>query len=290
MGCSEPTPEPEIASAAPLAGYARRYPDEVDATLHAFGEGEVEAKELYGRFRSYPTEYDDEKMDFAVAAELLQHAGEVGRARAYYERLDEVHGVRTFYDEEKEEIRRKVAGAAQHTAQQAGCSAEVGGAAAVTLDKMIDEKLDERLQEANDARRLLERHETTLGDENVAALGKQIDEVARASYLVHIGIVERKVRLRRLVEEAPRVQQTADELIEQEHRFQSQPGRSDADKQAAGERIEAMKTAKARMQQAVRGAERSLEKLDQRIEQAQQGYREALDALLRDLRSRAGAG
>jgi chromosome segregation ATPase len=246
----------------------------------------VASKELAAGFREYPSEYEDEKMDHTVAADMFERADQVGRSRAYYDRLGEVRSVRTFYAEEKEDIRRKVAGAAQHTAQQAGCNAEVGGAAAVTLDKMIDEKLEERLRDRNDAHRLLERHREALGKKNVAALEKQLDDVTLASYLVHIALVEEKVRLRRVIEEAPKVKETADELIEEEHRYQSQDGRTDAEKQAAGERIEAMKTAKGRVDTAVRNAERTLEKMDKRIEQAQKAHREALAKLVEDLRGR----
>jgi hypothetical protein len=286
IGCSEPTPEPEIASAASLAGYAQAYPDEVDGTLKAFGDAEVESKDLAAGFREYPSAYEDDKMDHGRAADMFERADQVGRSREYYERLGEVRSVRTFYTEEKEDIRRKVAGAAQHTAQQAGCNAEVGGAAAVTLDKMIDEKLEERLRERNDAHRLLARHREALGKKNVAALDTQIDDVTLSSYLVHIALVEEKVHLRRVVEEAPTVKETADQLIEEEHRYQAETGRTDAEKQAAGERIEAMKTAKGRIDTAVRNAERTLEKMDQRIEQAQKAHREALAKLVEELRGR----
>ncbi|MBW2524910.1 MAG: hypothetical protein JRI23_12070 [Deltaproteobacteria bacterium] len=284
LGCGESTPQPEIASAATLAGYAQGYPDEVDAAVRAFGEAEVAAKDLSAGFGAYPGEYEDEKMDYRRAADLFERAGQVGRSRAYYERLGEVRSVRTFYAEEKEDIRRKVAGAAQHTAQQAGCNAEVGGAAAVTLDKMIDEKLEERLRERNDAHRMLERDEDAIGKKNVAALEKQIDEVTLSSYLVHIAMVEEKVRLERLIGEASQIKETADEAVEAEHRYQEEPGRTDEEKQAASERIEAMKTAKGKVDTAVRNAEKTLEKLDQRIEQARKTQGDALQKLVEQLR------
>lgn len=287
VGCSEPTPEPEIASAAPLAGYAQGYPDEVDGALKGFGDAELAAKELGAKFREYPSAYDDEQMDYEHATEMFERADQVGRSRAYYDRLGEVQSVRTFYTEEKEDIRRKVAGAAQHMAKQAGCEADVGGAAAVTLDKTIDEKLEERLRDRNDAQRLLERRRVAFGKKNSAALAEQIDEVTLSSYLVRIAMVEEKVRLRRLVDEADQVQSTADELIDEENRYQSEAGRTDEEKKAATERIEAMKSAKARVATAVRNAEKSLEKMDQRIEQSQKAHESALAKLLEDLRGRA---
>lgn len=284
--CGETKPEPEIASSAPLASYAQSYPEEVEGAVSAFGEAEVTAKELDGKLGAFADEYKDE-VDHGLVADALERADQVGRSHAYRDQLVEVEATRTFYEQEKDVIRRKVAGAAQHTAQQAGCDAEVGGAAAAGLDRSMKEQLAKRLREGNDAHRIVERHREALGKPNAAVLEDQIDQVALASYLVHIQMVEQKVRLVRLIEEADQVEQTADELIAEEQAYQNESGRSDAEIKAATERIEAMKQAKSRLGTVVRHAKKTSEKQPDRVARSQKAHQDALAKLLDNLRKRA---
>lgn len=274
--CNQPKPEPEIASSAPHPLYAESFPQQVDATVAGFADGQVKVKELSQGFSKYPGELEGE-VDHAAVAEMFEQADQVGKSHAYVDGIEDVAAAAKFFEEEQDEISKKVAGAAQYTAKQAGCEkeAEVGGAAVSALKKIVKERLEERLRDANDAHRLLARHEEALGKKNTEMLERQLDEVTLASYVAHIEMVEHKVRLRRMIEEAQQVKKTADELIDAETEYQKRSGLSDADKKASSERIAAMKRAKAGMDTAVNNAKRISEEMEKRIEQTQKSYEEA---------------
>jgi hypothetical protein len=286
IGCSEQKPEPEIASSAAEPSYAQEYPDEVGAVIEAFGKGQVEVGELSGGFGKYPADYD-EKVDNARVVEALEQADRAGRSAAYHEGRAELDAAAAFIDEEREAIKKKVAGSAQYVAKQAGCEAEVGSAAANAFDKVVEERFEERLRSINDAQRIVDRHRESLGKKNAAALERQVNEVARASHLAFIALVEQKVRLRAMIEEADTVRRTVDEFIEAERAYQGESGRTDVEKKASHERIEAMKRAQASLDAAVESAKRTVQDMEPRISRSQQQYTEARDKLFEELRARA---
>jgi hypothetical protein len=286
--CGGEKPEPEIASSAPHESYAASYPERVEGEITGVSDGQIKVKERADGFSKYPEELDSEKMDYEVGAQLMERADEVGRSRAYVDGLREVRAVEDFYKEEKEELRRKVGGACQYAAKQAGCDKpDIGGASMHALDKTMEERIEERLHEANAAHALLDRHREEFGEKNVETLERQIDEVSEASYIAYIDMVEHKVRLRAMVEEAERVKQTAEDAIEAEKELQKQSGRTDKEKEASSKRIEAFEKAKSSMKATVDKANRTLEDIEERIEKTQKQYEEALERLLESYRKKA---
>lgn len=281
--CSPPPPEPEIASSAGEASYAQAYPQEVASVIESFGRAQVEIGQLSDGFPQYPGQYDA-KAKKADVATALEQADRVGRSSAYHERMHDLEAARQFFEQERDPIAKKVAGSAQYVAKEAGCGAEVGSAAAGALDKVVKERLEERTRQANDAQRMVERRREQLGDKNAEALTKQIGEVSRASHLAYIEIVEHKVRLRAMIEEADAVRRTGDELIEQERAYQAEPGRTDKEKAASHERIEAMKKAQGSLDAAVETAKRTVQDMEDRIKRSQEQYSRALADLLTSLR------
>jgi hypothetical protein len=256
----------------------------------AFGEGQITVKEAAQKFSSYPGELEGDDVDYEAVAQMFERADRAGRSHAYVDAVEDIEAARRFFEEEDEEISKKVAGAAQYVAKQANCEAEVGGAAATALRKAVKERLEKRLRERNDAHRLLEVHRKKLGDKNSAALDEQLDEVTLASYTVHIDMVEQKVRLRRMVEEAEQVKKTADASIEAEKAYQAEEGRSDEEKKASSERIDQMQKAKAGVDKAVSGATRMSEEMEKRIDESQKQYADALKKLLEALRAKVKKG
>ena len=287
-GCSEATPEPQVASSAGEPSYAEAYPARVDGEVQAFGEGQARAKELTGQFKGYPEKLDGE-VDWNAVADIYTQADQVGRSRAYVDGIEQAEAARIFFEEEQDEITKKVGGAAHYVAKQGGCQGdEVAGAAVHALKKTVKERLEERVRQANDAHRLVDRHREKLGKKNAATLEEQVDDVTFASYTVHIALVEHKVRINALIEDAETVKSTADDLIKEEQDYQAESGRTDEEKQASQERIEEMKKAKAAMNAAIAKAHRTANDMEQRIETAQTQYQEALDALVEAARKKAG--
>ncbi|RLB64127.1 MAG: hypothetical protein DRI90_05365 [Deltaproteobacteria bacterium] len=286
--CSETLPEPVIASSAAEPRYAQSYPARVDGEIQAFGDGQVKVKELTAKYSGYPEALEGD-VDWSSVAGIFEQADRVGRSRAYVDGIVEAEAARTFFEEEQDELTKKVGGAAHYVAKQGGCQGdEVAGAAVHALKKTVKERLEERIREANDAHRLIDGHRDGLGKKNSATLEQQVDEVTQASYLAYIALVEHKVRINRLIEEAETTKQTAEALIKAEQEYQAESGRTDDEKNASVARAEAMKKAQAGMDAATEKAKRTAGDVEQRIEASQKQQQDALTALVKSLRSKAG--
>ena len=274
--CSTPKPEPEIASSAGQSGYARGYPAELQSIAKGFDDSEAEAKQIDQEFSGYPDQLKDPDWDHVL--EIVTAADNAGRSSAYVDRLRDVEGARAFFKEHKDEIVRKVAGSAQYVAKQKGCDVDVTGAAAHALDESVDKELQKHLEDRNEAHVLIERYEPSLGKANVPVVEKQADAVSHASYLVHIQLVEAKVRVEALLTEAEQIQKTLDDSIAAERAAQS--GKlSDAEKQTSEERIARAQDAKAQMDSAVAQGKALSERVAERITQAQKNHADAVTGL-----------
>jgi hypothetical protein len=286
VGCGPAKPEPEIASSAGEATYAQQYPAAVDEQIGAFGKGQVELTTLQEGFKKVPDGFDGE-VDYARVADALEQADRVGRSHAFVHSVAELESVRAFFDEEREPIAKKVAGAAQYVAKQAGCASDdVGSAAAGALDKSVQERIEERLRKGNDAQRIVERYGSSLGKKNTDKLERNVNDVARASNLAYIVLVQHKVRLHAMLGEADAVRQTLDSAIATERAYQSEAGRTDAEKQSSHARVEELKRSQGSLDGAAGKVRTTLQDIDDRMAKAQREYEKALSELLQAVRAK----
>jgi hypothetical protein len=289
FGCQEQTPEPRVASSASMTGYALDYPGEVDRNVAGFSGRKDELAQIDVKLPDYADQLKDPK-SIALALTVMKKAEASGRSQAYVDRVHELDGVGTFFDEEGPAISNKVAGAAQYAVKQKECDVNAGGAAAAALKPAVGKQIEKRAQKRNEAWLLIDRERTALPKEDVAVLEKMADDIARASYIAYVELVERKVRLRRLVAEASDVRSASAELIENEKSWQGEPGRTDADKKASEARIEAAKKSKAAADDAVVKA-KDMDKdkaLDKNVSAAQSELENALDSLKKKLKAKKG--
>lgn len=284
-GCAPPI-EPQIASSAPEPMYAADYPDALSSTMEAINAAEARTKETTAKFSSYPDAL--KSPPWPKVLEIVTLADTSGRAYAYVEARREHDGARAFYEAEKDEIVKKVAGAAGFTAKQKGCDVDVSGAASHALKETIEKRLEKRLREASEANVYIERNQAALGKDNVEKLHDQADEIAHAAYLAHVVIVEHKVRLRRMIEEGESVKRSLDAGVRAEQAYQAESGRTPAEKKASEERAEKMRTAAAKVDSAVTQARNVSERADERIAAVTKTYDDAIAKLREDLKKRAG--
>ena len=286
LGCGGAKPEPELASSAPHAGYAETYPASVQAVTQDIGTDQLQVKAAVQNFPRYPDEL--KAPNYTHVLEVVQRADEEGKSYAYVDRVREIQGAKEFFDAEKDEITKKVSGSAQYVAKQKGCDVDVSGAVAHALKESVDKQMEKRLREASEAHRLIDRYREELGKENAEKLEHQADEITFASYQAHVDLVEKKLMLRRMVEEAETIKKTADDDIQAERKYQAEPKRTDAEKKAAEERIAAMNKSKAMIDSAVTQAKAASEGLDERIAEVQKVYEDGIAQLKKTLEGRAG--
>lgn len=284
-GCAPPI-EPQIASAAGEQGYATSFPDELTRITEAFTDAEAKTKEASAKFAGYPDAL--KAPSWPKVLEIVNLADASGRGHAYVDARRENDGARAFYDAEKDEINKKVAGAAGYAAKQKGCDVDVSGAASHALKETMEKRLEKRLREASAANVYIDRNQTALGKDNVEKLNEQADEIARTAYLAHVVIVEHKLRLRRMVEEGVAVKTSLDASVRAEQAYQNESGRTPAEKKASEERAEKMRRASAVVDAAVAQARSVAEKADERTARTAKTYDDAIAALRASVQKRAG--
>ncbi len=278
--------EPEIASPAGEPMYATEFPAELQRTMDAINNAEAKTKELDGKLTAFPDTL--KSPPWAKVVEIVDLADAEGRAYAYVAARREHDAAAAFFDAEKEEINKKVAGAAQSAAKQKGCDVDVSGAASYALKDVIEKRLEKRLREHSEAHVYVERNATALGKDNAPKLTEAADDIANAAYQAHVVVVEEKVHLRRMIEEGEAVKKTLEATTRAEQVYQAESGRTAAEKKASQEREEAARKAAATVDSAVTQAKSVSERADERVAAVTKAYDDAIAKLKADLRKRAG--
>jgi hypothetical protein len=277
-GCADQVPEPVIASSASQEGYAVGYPQALTEATTSFSQVQTEIRKELGQMPNYPGKFKDP--GWARVRDVIVRADQAGKSSAYVERMRRVEGAFEFFATEKDEITRKVGGSAQFLVKKKGCDVEVSGAVAGSLKDTVDKQLEKELRDANEAQRAVERYRTALGKENAAALELQADSVSRTSYLVHIQLVEDKLRVQRMVAEANDVKQTFDAALAAERAFQAEKRTTAPEKKASEDRIAEINKSRAALDAAVQQGNSLLPRLDEQVQGMTREYDDALAKLL----------
>ncbi len=244
VSCAEPKPAPEMASSAGFSGYAVEYPSRLETSVARYHEAAAEARELMSGFAAYPDELKDP--NWTQVRAVVQRADEGGRSRAYAAQQLENEHVQIFFEEEKDDLNRRVAGTVKNTIKKAECECEVEvyGKVTYALKDSVAKQLDKRVRHRSEAHRLVERYEKTLGKKNTKALNIQVEAITRASYIVSIVLPELWIDIERRVAEARRVKRTIEDALEAEREFAAHPEIPKNEKQASEQRISELEAAR----------------------------------------------
>jgi hypothetical protein len=269
--------EPQVASSAKESNHAETFPDELDSAGSDFKSQQEAARKIFSAYFEYPKKLKDPKGVWVQ--QIYEKADAAGKSEAYVERMHKVEGVAAFFDVEKDAISQKVAGSANYANKQKKCDVDVGPSVSSSLKSVVEDRLEKRLRERNEAHVIIERYKDTIPKEDVPILEDQADDIAYASYVVNIELVEDKVKIRKLLSEAEQIPKTADEYIAQEKAFQAEAGRTDAEKKASDARIADMQKQKDMVAQAVGRAKDLDADVEKQLSGVQKEYAEAFKQL-----------
>jgi hypothetical protein len=269
---------PEVAHNTDHVAYATEYPERVEEVEKDLDDAKAKATELCGGFSGYADQVKDPS-DYGKVTEVVDAADASGQSGDYVERARENRELERILGENDGEIAKGAVAAVHGAAQHDGCPnpGNVSGAANAGFKRAVDKRSEARLRDANEGHRVIERNKDKLGKANIAALEKQADEIAQASYLANVELPQLKYELERLIEENERVKKTLEAEIEEEKK--SQEGASDEDKKASEARVKELEEAKAKLEeQKAELDERKaqLEQLGKDIEQVQKDCDKAL--------------
>ncbi|MDB4939542.1 MAG: hypothetical protein JWP87_6514 [Labilithrix sp.] len=275
-GCSSGK-GPVLVSSGDQTPYALGYADELTGATKSFGEAQTQEKTLSAGFGARVEEL--KKPDWDKVLYVVDESDKAGKSADYAEAHGEMDAVRSFWDSEKDNITGKVVGNAQHTVKEAGCSADVAGPVSFSLNDAITKQTQKKLRGKNEGFIAIERYKTSLGPQNVAALEKLGDDVAQASYDVHVQMVVQRERLHRLVADKDAAKKTIDRFVKEESAYQAEAGRTDAEKKASVDRVTAANKSKAEIDAAASQAAQLSKQMDAAIDSATKDYEKALDQL-----------
>lgn len=276
-------------SSAGQPAYALHYASELTRATKTIDEEQARQKALVTNLAARIEELKKPKWEHVRA--IVDDSDAVGRAADFAEGHEEVESVRSFWADEKEPITNRVAGNAQGLVQKAHCSSsgapghggdsslDIRGTVGFSLSESIDKQIQKRLRARNDAFLLIERYKTELGSQNVASLEKLADEIADASYVVHVELPAARDRLHRLIADKQAVGDTLIRYATEEKAAESEPGRTDADNKASEERIASANRSQTEVDGVAGQASASSKAIDERISRAEKDYDDALQAI-----------
>ena len=278
VACSHnPYKEPQLQPSGGQPAYAVRYSDKLAAATKSIADAQSGAQTLEQGFGAHVEEL--KKPAWEKVLVVVDDSDQAGRSADYADAHAEVDAVRDFWADEKDTFTQKVGGNAQYVAKQAGCTADVGGAAGFALNDTMTKELEKRLRSKNDAFTVIDRQRTALGPQNAAALEKLADDVAQASYDVHVVMILARQKLERMVADKDAVKATLDRFVQEERAYQSETGRTDAEKKASEDRVTAAVTSKSHVDDGAAQAQAVMKEIDNTIDSATKAYDAALTAL-----------
>ena len=269
------------AASAAQPAYVSRYP----ATLRAeLGELRSRSEEARGLVAGIPRTTEGLKSPpWDVVRDVVRSADEAGRSDTYVERAREGEGVRGFFDAEKDELGRRLVGAAQFAGKKQGCGGDIGGGLPGVLRDSVDKQLDKRGREVGPVGPLTDRLRVQLGREGFALLEKQAEALARASFLVFVDLPERAERVERMVGDAEVSSASAEAFALAEQKLQADHRLTMADKKASGDRAAQMTKARAAILAAAEEAKPQRDATAEELRKLEAAYTEAYRALERSL-------
>jgi hypothetical protein len=285
VGCAGKQLTPTIESSSAESSYAIAYPVALEHQRKQLVDDKTKATELTGQLRERELKTN---ADPKLLEEIVEASDDAGRSQTFVAAQREARAFRAFWEEERAPIASRVTAAAQKQIADAGCAQEVdvAGATNYALKEGFERQLEKRVREHNEAQHLIEHNRGAFPGPALAEIQKLADDIAYASYLVNVALIDDKDNVERMLSERRSVAGTLDDSLEHERKYLSEQAKTKEEKKTSEERIAELEKSKAALDAAVHNAEGESKELDQTIRQAQGDYDAAYDGLVERIKAR----
>lgn len=286
VACSK-EPPPLTAASGEQPGYAEQYPTRLNTLRTRFLEDETRLQRALPELE--PASNKLGNADPATLKQLFEVADAEGRSGAYASQALESETVSRFWEEEKQPLHQKIAGAVVYAGKQKDCPCtdELGGTAAAASDRAVEKQLEERQERRGEVHRFVEDHEEALGKANADNAEKQAHGIALLSHIANVRLELYRRELEGDLKEASDVASTLERIQRESDETLADPKASKARKALAEKRKASAMSARAALDAEVEQAKRAVEDMKQRQKKAQDDYEKAFDALKDSLDARA---
>lgn len=288
LACSKEAP-PLTAPSGDHPGYAEQYPTLLTTLRTRYQEDETK---VHSALPELPKAGDKlGNADPATLVELFKLADETGKSGAYASSALEADTITRFWEEEKQPLHQKIAGAVAYAGKQKQCvkecSDDLGGVAAGASDRAVEKQLEERQQRLGEIHRFVEDHEDAIGKPNLETAEKEANAIAQLSHLAHVRLELYRRELESSLAEASDVKSTLERTIKESDAVLADESASKNRKALAEKRKAAAGDALVKHEAETDMSQRALEEMEQRQKKTASDYDQAFAALIEALEQKA---
>lgn len=288
LGCSK-QPPPLTAPSGEQPGYAEQYPARLTSLRTRFAEDEAKVQAALPQLE--PAAQKLGSADPATVQQLFELANETGKSSSYAGQALESETVSRFWDEEKQPLHQKIAGAVSYAGKQKQCTKEcgddLGGVAAGASDRAVEKQLEERQERVGEIHRFVEDHEEQLGKPNADAAEKQANAIAQLSHITYVRLEMYRRELEASLSDASDVGSTLDRTQKEADAVLADPQASKGRKALAEKRKASAAAAKASLDAELQQAKLALADMEQHEKKLVSDYEKSFGALTDALEQKA---
>jgi hypothetical protein len=219
-GCAPARLQPVVVSSAGGLGYATRYPDILGAEVDHFVKDKQQAHALSGTLAQQAPKPRPEE-DRGLLLRVVDEADTDGRRDSFAQSQRSERHLIAFWESERATIGSRVVSATQKQAAAEGCTQlEPQATVQQSLRESVTRQLEKSVRKDSEAQRLLELMKPRLSAATWNGMQHTADDVAHASYLVYVGLLEDTAELQRLVAEYPTVEASLQGALQSEQSLQ----------------------------------------------------------------------
>jgi hypothetical protein len=277
--------------ASDQALYAAGYPEHLREVRERFAADEEKTRKSFDALRALPASVPTSSA--GTVEQLVRRADAAGRSQHYVDEALRQEDVDALMRENRNAIRRRVAGSIAFAAKEKECVKEdidgFAGTAATATDRAVDRQLEERLRAHNPAQRYLQAHADELGEARVNALERPLDSLSRASFVANVRLALYRIELDDLLDQAKANDRTLERDAAEARAILDSQSLSKSYRLSLEDQVAKDEAARQAIPTELAAAKGARKDLEARAEALQKDYQALVEGLLAELERRKAA-